>query len=131
MKSEEKFVFVEAPLPFETLQNNEADIQLAITKLKGPGLTVENLLFDGSLHGGKLTGQMEFGTADGGVVVSTTNLATEGENADLEISIKARDLRINVASGEIDDPTKIPPISVTVDVKSSGQSPRGFAPDAS
>jgi uncharacterized protein involved in outer membrane biogenesis len=130
VKSEEKYFFVEEPLPFETLKSIDADIHIEIGKLKGAGLAIENLLFDGRLHGGKLTAQLEFGTADGGAVVSTTKVATGGENADLEVSIKARDLRINVASGEIDDPAQIPPISVTLDLKSSGMSPRAFAAGA-
>ncbi|MEH6568720.1 MAG: AsmA family protein [Halioglobus sp.] len=130
VKSEEQYVFVAEPLPFEVLKNIDADVQVAIGELKGAGPKMEDLLFDGRLQGDKLTGQVEFGIADGGAVVSTISLVTEKENADLELSLMARDLRINVASGEIDDPARIPPISVTLDLKSSGLSPRTIAAGA-
>ncbi len=41
-----------------------------------------------------------------------------------------RDLRLNLVSGDIKDPSLIPPIGITLDVKSSGGSPRALASTA-
>jgi uncharacterized protein involved in outer membrane biogenesis len=41
-----------------------------------------------------------------------------------------RDLRVNLISGDVADPSLIPPIGITVDIKSSGNSPRALASSA-
>ena len=54
-------------------------------------------------------------------------LATQGSSADLSIDFNASDLRLNVASGDIEDPSKIPLIGASASLRSNGGSPRALA----
>lgn len=122
-----KFVFVEKPLPFEALSGTEVDLKLAVGQLSGLGPVLEDLVLDGSLHGGTLNMDTHSRLADGGVVSVTLEMLTADDQAKLETQIMARDLRINIASGDIDNVNQIPPTSVTLELKSSGGSPRELA----
>ncbi len=126
-QAESKYVFREEPLPLELLQSREMDVRLSVGKLTSAALALENLEAIGSLHDGNLEFTADFTTAKGGSSSSSIQLKALGEQASLSADIRARDLRINFASGDVDDYKDIPPTSVTVGVTSSGVSPRALA----
>jgi hypothetical protein len=68
-----------------------------------------------------------FDTPHGGSAKGSAVLALAGDGVDLSIDFDARDLRMNIASGEVDNPAKIPPVAVSANIRSSGGSLRALA----
>jgi uncharacterized protein involved in outer membrane biogenesis len=122
-----EYVFRDEPLPFEMLQQQEMDVTLSVGTLVSGAATLENLKAAGSLHEGELDATADFATPNGGTSANRIQLKTAGEEADLVVDLKVRDIRANIASGDVESPEDIPPISITVDVKSSGGTPRALA----
>ena len=121
------YVFREDPLPLDMLRSREVDVRLSVGELSTPALTLENLETVGTLHDGNLEITADFTTPKGGSSASSIQLQSLGEQASLAVDIKARDLRINFASGDVEDDKDIPPTSLTIDMTSSGISPRTLA----
>jgi len=122
-----EYVFRDEPLPFEMLQQQEMDVTLSVGTLVSGAATLENLKAAGSLHEGELDATADFATPNGGKSANRIQLKMAGEEADLVVDLKVRDIRANIASGDVESPEDIPPISITVDVKSSGGTPRALA----
>ena len=122
-----EYVFRDEPLPFEMLQQQEMDVTLSVGTLVSGAVTLENLKAKGSLHEGELDATVDFATPNGGRSANRIQLKTAGEQADLVADLKVRDLRANIASGDEVNPEDIPPISITVDLRSSGGTPRALA----
>ena len=125
-----KYVFVDEPLPFEILNSIDLDIESNIGRLIFQDITLLDLatrveLEDGNLHfTNKVTGP------DGGRSVSDITLTTSGQSSKLVMDVRMRDMRINLLSGATAKPSQIPPVKVTLDVKSTGRSPRALAASA-
>jgi uncharacterized protein involved in outer membrane biogenesis len=100
---------------------------LSVGTLVSGAVTLENLNAKGSLHEGELDATVDFATPNGGRSANRMQLKTVGEQADLVADLKVRDLRANIASGDEVNPEDIPPISITVDLRSSGGTPRALA----
>ena len=126
-ESSGKYVFRDEPLPFEMLQQRQMDVTLSVDTLVSSGVTLENLKAAASLHEGALDATADFTTLNGGKSANRIQLKTAGEQADLVADIKVRDIRVNIASGDVKSPEDIPPISITVEVTSSGGTPRALA----
>ena len=126
-QADSKYVFREEPLPLDMLQSREMDVRLSVGKLASPALSLENLEAIGSLHDGDLGFAVDFSTPKGGSSSSSLQLKSSGGQASLSAVVMARDLRINFASGDVEDFRDIPPTSITIGVKSSGISPRALA----
>ena len=68
-----------------------------------------------------------FDVADGGSAEGNAVLTVAGERIDLGIDFDASDLRLNLASGDVEDPAQIPPVGLSASLRSSGASPRALA----
>ena len=126
-EQDKPYVFTEDLLPFETLQQNEVDIDIAVDQLIGPASTLENVEIVAGLHAGELKAAFDFSTPVGARSASRLQLTTRGQQADLRATINARDMRLNLASGEDALPEEIPPVSLSFNVVASGDSPRTLA----
>ena len=121
------YIFVDDPLPLEQLRHYAMEFRLSVEELVGSTVTLENLNAAGSLRDGELNADVEFATPVGARSASRIRLKTLGDGAQLQASVNARDLRLNIASGKGAQPGQIPPASISLNLTSSGGSPRALA----
>ncbi len=122
-----KWLLGEEPLPFDRLAVLSVDAELAVDEVRSRDARIHNVALGLKNEGGMLQLETKFDIEEGGSAEGNLVLATHGTNADLSVDFTAHDLRLNVASGDIDDPSKIPPVGVSASLRSSGGSPRTLA----
>lgn len=125
--SDSRYVFRDEPLPLDTLRNSEMNLRLSVEEFLADALTLENLEVVSTLHEGNLDLAARFDTPKGGRGDADVQLRASGPQAELLAQIKARDLRANIMSGTVESADDIPPIDVTLDINSAGNSPRAIA----
>lgn len=122
-----RYVFTDAPLPLEVLQDKDIDTRWRIDELVLPALTLESIDLVASLHGGRLLADTTFAGALGGAGKNHLEIVSHGEDATLVVSNRLRELRVNLASGEVDRASDIPPLDLTLDLSAAGASARAMA----
>ncbi|MBN7796947.1 AsmA family protein [Parahaliea mediterranea] len=122
-----RYVFTGKPLPFSMLQKNTADFHWAIDELATPLVTLAAMDLSAGLHAGRLEAQAAFEGPAGGLGRNSLVLETSGNRAELTLQNRLRDLRINVASGNVERVNDIPALNLTLDLAASGSSPRELA----
>ena len=129
-KAESKYVFVEEPLPFEELNKTDIDINADIGRFTLDNIDLADVSTVMNLKDGNLQFKNRLRGPDGGKSASDISLITADKSAKLDMKVNMRDLRVNLISGDVKEPSLIPPIGVTVDIKASGGSPRALASSA-
>jgi len=130
-KQESKYVFVEEPLPFEAINTTDIDFDTDIGRLTLDKIVLLDVATAVDLKGGDLHFKNRFAGPEGGSSASDIGLTSAGESAELDVNVNMRDLRLNLLSGDIKDPSLVPPIGITLDFKSTGGTPRALASSAS
>ena len=130
-KAESEYVFVEDPLPFEELNKANIDIDADIGRFTVNNLVLLDVSTAVDLKDGNLQLKNRFRGPEGGKAVSDIALTTADKSGKLDVKVNMRDLRLNLISGDVEEPSLIPPVGVTVDIKASGSSPRALASSAS
>ena len=125
------YVFTEKPLPFDALNSTDLDLDIHIDKLQYRNVALADVVSRIALKAGKLLATSSMAGPEGGRAASDISVVSSGQSASLDLDIRMRDLRLNLVSGEVTDPEQIPPIDVTLDIRSSGGSPRALASSAS
>jgi uncharacterized protein involved in outer membrane biogenesis len=129
-ESENKYVFVEEPLPFDELKKTDIDVDADIGRLTLNNIVLLAVSTAVDLKDGNLQFSNRFHGPEGGKSVSDIALTTSEKAAKLDINVNMRDLHVNLISGDVKEPSLIPPGGVTVDIKASGGSPRALASSA-
>jgi AsmA family protein len=122
-----KYVFVEAPLPFETLNKTDVDIDAQIGRLTVDRIVLLDVATAVDLKDGNLHFKNRFAGPEGGKSTNDISLTTAGKSAELAVNVNLRDLHLNLVSGDTKDKSLVPPIGVTLDFKSKGATPRALA----
>ena len=126
-KAESQYVFVEEPLPLEALNKTDVDIDADIGRLTFDKIVLLDVATALELKDGNLHFKNRFAEPGGGTSVSDIVLTTAGGSAELGVDVNMRDLHLNLLSGDIKDKSLVPPIGVTLDLKSRGGTPRALA----
>ncbi len=129
-KPESQYVFVEEPLPFEELKKADIDVDADIGRFTLNNIVLLDVSTAVDLKDGDLQFKNRFRGPEGGKSVSDVSLTSANKSAKLDMKVNMRDLRVNLISGDVKEPSLIPPIGVTVDIKASGGSPRALASSA-
>jgi len=124
---ESKYVFVEAPLPFDELNKMDIDVDADIARLTLDKLVMLDVSTAVDLKDGNLRFKNRFHGPEGGKSISDIALTNTGKSAGLDVKVNMRDLRVNLRSGDVEDPSLIPPVGITLEFKSTGRSPRALA----
>ncbi len=122
-----KWVLGEEPLPLDRLAALSVDADLAVGEVRSRDARIHDVALALKNERGMLQLKTRFDIEQGGSAEGNVQLATQGSNAELSVDIDARDLRLNVASGDVDDPSQIPPIGLLASLRSKGGSPRALA----
>ncbi|MGD8673587.1 MAG: AsmA family protein [Thiogranum sp.] len=126
-KAESQYVFVEEPLPLEALNKTDVDIDADIGRLTLDKIVLLDVATALELKDGNLHFKNRFAEPGGGTSASDIVLTTAGGATELGVNVNMRDLHLNLLSGDIKDKSLVPPIGVTLDLKSKGGTPRALA----
>jgi uncharacterized protein involved in outer membrane biogenesis len=126
-ESNTEFVFVDEPLPLDSLQQIDADVELSIEQLLTRAIELDNVELDAGLHGGDLKAQLDFITPSGGIAASTLAVTTSGSLPEIQALIQARDIRVNISAAEDLKMDQLPATSITIKLDSRGTTPHTLA----
>jgi uncharacterized protein involved in outer membrane biogenesis len=103
------------------------DAELAVDEVRSRDARIHNVALALKNEPETLRLETRFDVEQGGSAEGNVVLATHGGSADVSVDFDAHDLRLNVASGAVDDPSQIPPIGLSASIRSKGSSPRALA----
>ena len=103
------------------------DIALNVDKLISIATTFNQLKVVGALHNGELKADVDFTTQTGGRSASKVVFKTSGGQGELQARLNARDLRLKIMSAGPENTKDIPVTDLTIDMKSTGNSPHALA----
>jgi uncharacterized protein involved in outer membrane biogenesis len=124
------YVFKDEPLPLEALQGFEAEVDLGVESFRTSTAELRDLAVTGTIGDGNLEMESKFAGPYGGGFENHLTLTTSGNNADMKITAKARDLKVGRLSGPDIPPELIPATGLDVDISGSGATPRALASSA-
>lgn len=126
----DQYVFKKTPLQLERLENVEANVTFSVDHMYYNKLELKNALIEAVAHNGHLDAKLKADSANEGHAAARIDLATRGGKATVDTLASLSDLRTNLLSTEGISPAETPPISVTLELKSAGSSPRDLASTA-
>jgi AsmA protein len=129
-QKESKFVFIDEPLPLETLNNIDLDITSSIGQLTFQNIDLLDVTTRVELKDGNLHFTNKYTGLNGGRSASDITLTASGPSSKLDIDVRMRDMRFNLLSGDTAKSSQIPPVDITMNIESTGGSPRALAASA-
>jgi AsmA protein len=128
--SDSAYVFKDEPLPLEALEGFKAEVDLGVERLKTSTAELKDLAVTGTVSDGDLELESKFAGPHGGGFENQLTLTTSGDDADLKITAKARDLKVGLLSGPDIPKDLIPATGLDIDISGSGSTPRALASSA-
>ncbi len=129
-EAERRYVFGDEPLALEQLNLMDVDVDARIDYLAVNNTVMLDVMTAVNVKNGELRVQNGFRGPAGGRSDSDVTLSGASEPPVLDVEVMMRDLRVNLISGDIDEPSLIPPLDITVDFRSAGTTPRALASSA-
>ena len=125
-----KFLFSEAPLPIEKIRDTNAKLHLAIGELVLGDRSLKDIDSTLQLDQGKLTFDLRAsGAQDGTLQTSGTLVPASDGTVDLDMKVDLSNVRATLASEGV-APAEVPPLSVAMNIRIHGSSPRQMASGA-
>ena len=122
-----QWVFGEEALPLEQIAALAVEAEISIGELRNRDMELRNVTLAVEDDGETLTLKTRFDVADGGSAEGNAVLSVADGRIDLGIDFDASDLRLNIASGDVEDRAQIPPVGLSASLQSSGASLRAIA----
>ncbi|MGB1140289.1 MAG: AsmA family protein [Halioglobus sp.] len=122
-----RYVFEDTALRLERLKAADIDLRLRNQHLRFETFSLIDVATDITLQAGELHLSNQFEGSEGGRASSRMHINAASQPALLQADIKGRDLKLNLISGDISDPSRIPPLDLTVDLQAQGNTPRALA----
>ena len=101
--------------------------ELAAGEVRSRDARAQNFKLALNGEGGTYDVRASFDVAEGGAAEGHFVFDAAGDTAEVNLELAANGLLLNVASGEVDDPSQIPPLGFLATVRSKGDSPRALA----
>ena len=122
------YVFTKTPLPLEAVQKIEADVKIELGHFYYGDVKITDVAIDAAIHDGNANTKIRFTSANKGHAAIQLDLTTQGNQAVIDTLISLSDFRLNVLDTEDGiSKSEVPPISVSVELKTKGASPRELA----
>jgi len=126
-----KWVFSEQELPFAKLARLAADIDWSVGEVRLGELRSGKLSATLKAGAGSVTYRSSYVGFYGGTGSTDLTLTDVAGKPQLSMNLDLRDVRLNIASGDIEDPEQIPPIGLLAKLHANGSSRRALAASAS
>ena len=125
--TENQYVFKATPIQLAPLQTVEADAKIAADHFFYDFIELKKVNIDAAVHGGHVDAKFKFDSANEGHAAGKIDLKTQGRQASIDTQVSVSDFRPKVLQAEGVSQMEVPPISVTLELKSVGSSPRELA----
>ena len=125
--TENQYVFKATPIQLAPLQTIEADTKIAADHFFYDFIELKKVNIDAAVHGGHVDAKFKFDSANEGHAAGKIDMKTQGRQATIDTLVSVSDFRPKVLQAEGVSQTEVPPISVTLELKSVGSSPRELA----
>jgi len=125
--TDNRYVFKSDPIPLAPLQTVEADAKIAIDHFFYDFLELKEVKIDAAFHGGHVDAKFKCDSPNAGHVAGKIDLKPQGRQATIDTLVSVSDFRPKVLQAEGVSPTEVPPISVSLELKTVGASPRELA----
>lgn len=127
---ESQYVFKDEPLPVETLQKLNADINVSIARIVGATSELADFELIATVMDGVLDVENRFKGSRGGDFENLVQLATSGGSGDLTLKASAENLKLALMSGPETPDELVPTTNFNLDITATGGSPRQLASSA-
>ena len=124
---DDRYVFKDEPLPLETLQVANVDVDVNIQRIQTREANFDNVKLLATIKDGTLTLTNSFRGGEGGEFENQVELIAEDSNANLDIKATASKLKLGALSGAEIPTELIPESDVTLDLVGSGTTQRELA----
>ena len=125
-----KFMFSEKPLKLDKMKDTDAKVHLAFGELVLGDRSLKNLDSNLRVDHGKISFDMRAAGAHEGTLQTAGSLVPAGDGtASLDMKVDISKVRANLGSKDI-APADVPPLSVAMNMKIHGSSPRQMASSA-
>ncbi len=121
-----QWVFGEEALPLEQIAAAAVEAEISVAEFRNRDMELRNVTLTLEDDGDTLRLKGRFDVADGGSAEGNAVLSVAGGSIELGIDFDASDLRLNIASGDVEDRAQIPPVGLSASLRSSGASPRAL-----
>ena len=125
--TENQYVFKATPIQLAPLQTVEADAKIDVDHFFYDFIELKKVNIDAAVHGGHVDAKFKFDSANEGHAAGKIDMKTQGRQATIDTLVSVSDFRPKVLQAEGVSQTEVPPISVTLELKSVGSSPRELA----
>ena len=122
-----QYVFKATPIQLGPLQTVEADAKIDVDHFFYDFIELKKVKIDAAVHGGHVDAKFKFDSANEGHAAGKIDMKTQGRQATIDTLVSVSDFRPKVLQAEGVSQTEVPPISVTLELKSVGSSPRELA----
>ena len=122
-----RYVFKATPIPLTPLKTVEADAKIAVDRFYYDFFDLKDVKIDAAVHAGHVAAKFKFDSVIAGNAAGKIDLKTRGRQATLDTLVSVSDFRPKVLQAEGVSLTEVPPISMTLEVKTVGSSPRELA----
>jgi len=124
---EKPYVFETTPIQLSSLQRVEADAKIGIDHFLLDLLELKKIKIDAAVHGGQVDAKFKCDSANEGHAAGKIDLKTREAQATIDTLVSVSDFRPKLLQAEGVSQTEVPPISVSLELKTVGSSPRELA----
>ncbi len=124
-----RYLFKEEPLKLDQLQAIEADIKLSVGHFYSGQIEFKDWILDGSLHDGNIKAKTKLTSASKGHAAIRLDLQTRENTATIDTLMSLNGFGLYMLSKGISK-DEVPATSVTLELKTTGKSPRELASGA-
>ena len=122
-----QYVFKATPIQLGPLQAVEADAKFDVDHFFYDFIELKKVKIDAAAHGGHVDAKFKFDSANAGHAAGKIDLKTQGRQASIDTQVSVSDFRPKVLQAEGVSQMEVPPIIVSLELKSVGSSPRELA----
>jgi len=128
-QSTDPYVFKNTPLQLEPLQKLELDAKIRLSHVFYGNAELKDIKVDAKLKDGKAKARFSLKPENKGSVAGKMEVTTRENRAEIDTILSVSDYRMAVLAKRV-DPADVPPISLTVELKTAGSSLREMASTA-
>jgi len=121
---ENRYVFKNTSLPLEALEGLESDITLSVSHFYYDAFEIKDAVIDAAVHNGHVDAKVKFNSVNEGYAAAKIDLETQGKKATVDALVSLSDFRIKALLAKGISPEEVPPLSVSLEIKAAGSSPR-------
>ena len=123
-----QYIFKETPIDLTALQRVEADAEITVDHFLYDSLEIKKVKINAAVHGGRVDAKFKFDSANEGHAAGKMDLKTqENKQAVIDALVSVSDFRPKFFQAEGISQAQIPPITISLDLQSTGASPRELA----